>query len=283
MKKFFCALLLVSFSLSADEFRDFENVILIAYEAGEAILEIYNSANFEIEFKEDNSPLTKADKAAHKIISKKLLSLTPSIPLVSEEGRRGDPLTSDYVWLVDPLDGTKEFIKRNGMFTVNIALMKKNGNRWNPIFGVVYAPALSKCWVGGKDFPAQVRDSSGARIIKVTHSIPSPIRLVTSLSHGGKQDELFAKLLGKHSSVQIGSSLKACIVAEGKAELYPRFGPTNCWDIAAAHAVVQAAGGIVVDPFGNSLDYNVTGNTLNPYFLIACSAYWNTLWTECQK
>jgi len=263
---------------------DYEKVITIAHEAGTEILKIYNNASeMEIQIKDDNSPLTKADMAAHNHIAQELLKLTPSIPLVSEEGKRGNPLASEYVWLVDPLDGTKEFIKKNGMFTVNIALMKKNGARWNPVFGVVYAPVLKKTWIGGKDFPAEIRNTTGKHPMKVTQKIPFPIRLVASLSHRGKQDEIFAAAIGPHTLIRMGSSLKACIVAEGGAELYPRFGPTSCWDIGAAHAVVEAAGGIIVDPKGRTLDYDVVDKILNPYFLVACNTQWNKTWIHHQN
>ena len=262
---------------------DSESVIQIAHEAGMEILRIYeDSADLEITSKADSSPLTKADLAAHTTIQEGLRKLSPPIPLVSEEGRDGDPRTSDYAWLVDPLDGTKEFIKRNGMFTVNIALMSRSGPRWRPVWGVVYAPVSDTTWVGGTTHAPERRDGHRSRRIEVNQQIGTPVRLVASGSHRGEKDEAFASALGPHDLVRMGSSLKACVVAEGSADLYPRFGPTSCWDIAAAHAVVEAAGGIVVDPAGNTLDYDIVDEILNPYFLVACSSQWNSAWARNQ-
>ncbi len=263
--------------------HDHERIIRIAHEAGSEILRIYeDSDDFEITSKTDSSPLTKADLAAHATIEEGLRNLDPAIPLISEEGREGDPKASDYAWLVDPLDGTKEFIKRNGMFTVNIALMRLHGPRWRPVFGVVYAPVTDTTWVGGLTLPSERRDGDRTRRIEVNNEIGTPVRLVASGSHRGEKDETFASALGPHDLVRMGSSIKACIVAEGSADLYPRFGPTSCWDIAAAHAVVEAAGGIVVDPTGNTLDYDIVDEILNPYFLVACSTRWNATWESNQ-
>ena len=260
-----------------------ENIIRIAHDAGEVIMEIYEDPNrLEIVSKEDNSPLTKADLAAHESIQNGLLRLDSSTPIVSEEGRVGNPLRSEYAWLVDPLDGTKEFIKRNGMFTVNIALMKRNSSRWSPVFGVVYAPVTDTTWIGGLEHPAERRQKTSSTSIQVNHEPGIHVRLVASGSHRGVEDETFAAALGPHDLVRMGSSLKACVVAEGSADLYPRFGPTSCWDIAAAHAVVEAAGGIVVGPDGRNLDYNLVDDVLNPYFLVACSPKWNQIWIENQ-
>ncbi len=258
---------------------DSESVIQIAHDAGVEILRIYEDpTDLEITSKADSSPLTKADLAAHATIQEGLRKLDPAIPLVSEEGRDGDPRTCDHAWLVDPLDGTKEFIKRNGMFTVNIALMSRNESRWRPIFGVVYAPVSDTTWVGGDAHPAERRDGDRTRRIKVSQKVSTPVRLVASGSHRGEKDEEFASNLGPHDLVRMGSSLKACVVAEGSADLYPRFGPTSCWDIAAAHAIVEAAGGIVVGPEGETLDYDIVDDVLNPFFLIACSSQWNATW-----
>ena len=247
-----------------------EKIIHIAELAGKAILEIYHrSEELQAEKKDDNSPLTEADIAAHNIIVQNLLDID-SIPIVSEEGIEGNPQTSKLCWLVDPLDGTKEFIKRNGMFTVNIALMQKENDYWKPIFGVVHAPVTKTTWFGGVMIPAQRRGPSGSGLMMVKPSIPpSPVRLVASGSHRGMLDESFANTLGEYDLVRMGSSLKACIVAEGNADLYPRFGPTSCWDIAAAHAIVTSAGGFVLDPEGITLNYDIIENILNPYFLVA--------------
>ncbi|MEC9001044.1 MAG: 3'(2'),5'-bisphosphate nucleotidase CysQ [Candidatus Thermoplasmatota archaeon] len=261
-----------------------EQVIALAIEAGNAILEIYNKGRtIDVLTKDDNSPLTDADLAAHRVIVEGLQRIDPNTPIVSEEGRIGDPLSSDICWLVDPLDGTKEFIKRNGMFTVNIALMSRRGGRWTPVFGVVHAPVTSTTWFGGTGVVAERRapDSSGPMIVRPS-SEPHPTRLVASGSHRCEKDESFAASLGKYDLVRMGSSLKACVVADGSADLYPRFGPTSCWDIAAAHAVVIAAGGLVLDPEGKALDYDLVDEILNPHFLVTADNRWNELWVSSQ-
>lgn len=263
---------------------DIEQVIRIATDAGARILEIYNSPiGIEVETKEDDSPLTKADLAAHDTITDGLLKLGSNIPIVSEEGMIGDPIESDFSWLVDPLDGTKEFIKRNGMFTVNIALMSRSGFRWKPIFGVVHAPVTCTTWVGGKNTRAEKLTENTRSAIKVNSTTGGPTRLVASGSHRSDRDEAFASDLGPHDLVRMGSSLKACVVAEGSADLYPRFGPTSCWDIAAAHAVVESAGGRVIGPDGTTLDYDLVENLLNPYFLVSSSSKWDETWVKNQS
>ena len=263
---------------------DEEQVVRIAMEAGTAIMEVYESSeNLRIETKDDESPLTKADLAAHNLITKELLALDPYTPIVSEEGRHGDPFENEHAWLVDPLDGTKEFIKRNGMFTVNIALMARDESRWNPIFGVVHAPVTRTTWLGGLDYPAEKIDDHSRTKILVNDSVGKRVRLVASGSHRTDLDETFANNLGAHDLVRMGSSLKACVVAEGSADLYPRFGPTSCWDIAAAHAVVAAAGGRVIGPNCKTLDYDLVRDVLNPYFLVASSSHWDEMWSKNQS
>jgi len=258
-----------------------EKIVEIAIQAGEAIMDVYENADdFEITQKGDESPLTKADIAAHEVIVAGLQSID-STPIVSEEGRVGDPMSSNTCWLVDPLDGTKEFIKRNGMFTVNIALMQRNASRWKPLFGVVHAPASDTTWFGGALAASQRHgpEGSGPMMVRPTEG---KVKLVASGSHRGEKDESFAEAVGEHELVRMGSSLKACIVAEGGADLYPRFGPTSCWDIAAAHAVVSGAGGIVVGPDGKTLDYDLVEEVLNPYFLVAADNRWTEIWIQHQ-
>ena len=258
-----------------------EKIVEIAIQAGEAIMDVYENADdFEITQKGDESPLTKADIAAHEVIVAGLQSID-STPIVSEEGRVGDPMSSNTCWLVDPLDGTKEFIKRNGMFTVNIALMQRNDSRWKPLFGVVHAPASDTTWFGGALTASQRNgpEGSGPMMVRPTEG---KVKLVASGSHRGEKDESFAEAVGEHELVRMGSSLKACIVAEGGADLYPRFGPTSCWDIAAAHAVVAGAGGIVVGPNGKTLDYDLVEEVLNPYFLVAADNRWTEIWIQHQ-
>ena len=258
-------------------------VVNIAREAGAAIMEVYTQEEMEVVSKSDSSPLTKADLDAHEAIQAALRDADPLTPLVSEEGRSGNPSDSQYSWLVDPLDGTKEFVKRNGMFTVNIALMKRQSKRWTPEFGVVYAPVDDIIWVGGADYQAEKITGNNRSPIKVNEKPSKPIKLVASGSHRGDSDEVFAEQLGDHELIRMGSSLKACVVAEGTADLYPRFGPTSCWDIAAAHAVVESAGGIVVGPNGKKLDYDIVNDVLNPFFLVACSPIWNSIWVANQS
>tara|TARA_Y100001968_G_scaffold55242_1_gene46462 strand:+ start:6933 stop:7736 length:804 start_codon:yes stop_codon:yes gene_type:complete len=260
-----------------------ESVVALAIDAGHAILEVYNKdTNIEVMTKDDDSPLTQADLAAHEVILEGLQRIDSTIPIVSEEGNAGDPQSNDLCWLVDPLDGTKEFVKRNGMFTVNIALMRKHGDRWNPIFGVVHAPVTTTTWFGGKNSVTASRQIGDiiTSIEVMANSVEKPTRLVASGSHRGEKDESFAASLGKYDLVRMGSSLKACVVAEGAADLYPRFGPTSCWDIAAAHAVVEAAGGLVLDPQGKTLDYDLVDEILNPYFLVAADDRWSQSWIE---
>ena len=258
-----------------------EKIVEIAIQAGEAIIDVYENADdFEITQKGDESPLTKADIAAHEVIVAGLQSID-STPIVSEEGRVGEPMSSNTCWLVDPLDGTKEFIKRNGMFTVNIALMQRNDSRWKPLFGVVHAPASDTTWFGGALAASQRNgpEGEGPMMVRPTEG---KVKLVASGSHRGEKDESFAEAVGEHELVRMGSSLKACIVAEGGADLYPRFGPTSCWDIAAAHAVVSGAGGIVVGPDGKTLDYDLVEEVLNPYFLVAADNRWTEIWIQHQ-
>ena len=168
------------------------------------------------------------------------------------------------------------------MFTVNIALMARREKRWTPLFGVVHAPVSGVTWLGGIAVPAERRgpDGSGGMAVR-PNSAPDPIRLVASGSHRGEMDENFAASLGRYDLVRMGSSLKACVVAEGNADLYPRFGPTSCWDVAAAHAVVSAAGGLVVGPDGTPLDYDLVVDVLNPHFLVAADERWMKHWVEC--
>ena len=243
-----------------------EQISQLAREAGDAIMQVYNgSVPADVSHKADDSPVTAADLAAHNVIVKGLKQLTPDIPVLSEEDPPGWEVRQHWqrYWLVDPLDGTKEFIKRNGEFTVNIALIEQG----KPIMGVVYAPALGvmysaaegKAWKeeGGEKQPIHVLDAR-------------PPLVVVSRSHND-DDEMkeYLKQLGEHQTVATGSSLKFCLVAEGKAQLYPRFGPTNIWDTGAGHAVAVAAGAHVHDWQGRTLDYAPRESFLNPGFRVS--------------
>ncbi len=244
-----------------------EPVTEIAVAAGQAIMEIYES-DFAIEHKEDKSPLTAADNASHAVISSRLADLTPGIPVLSEEG--GLPSFEerggwDPYWLIDPLDGTKEFIKRNGEFTVNIALIEDHV----PVLGVVAVPAKNIVYYGSRGAGAFKRAANGSlRPIHVSSLGDGPVRVVGSRSHASPELAAYVEKLGEHELVSMGSSLKLCLVAEGAADIYPRLGLTSEWDTAAAQAVVESAGGKVINVDGNRLLYNNKEEILNPYFLV---------------
>jgi len=239
----------------------------IAVRAGNKILEIYET-DFEIETKADESPLTTADKASHNTIVAALAELTPDIPILSEES---DGITweersqwQEY-WLIDPLDGTKEFIKKNGEFTVNIALIQ--GNR--AVMGVVHVPVKNRSFYGYANGGAFECTAEGeVKEIHVTSPAQNPARVVGSRSHRGELVDAYLAKLGDHVMVSMGSSLKLCLVATGEADVYPRLGLTSEWDTAAAQAVVECAGGKVVQLDGSPLMYNAKEDILNPYFLV---------------
>jgi 3'(2'), 5'-bisphosphate nucleotidase len=243
------------------------SVLAIAREAGAAIMEIYHSGELGESRKEDASPLTLADLAAHRIIARGLAALAPDIPVLSEEEaarpyaeRRAWP----RFWLVDPLDGTKEFIKRNGEFTVNIALIEQGV----PVLGVVYAPALGVSYSAARGAGAFVqRDGAPEAIHAHAWTAGAPVRVVASRSHADSRTAALIERLGEHERVSMGSSLKLCLVAEGKADVYPRLAPTMEWDTAAAHAVVSEAGGAVFDLDGKELCYGKE-DLHNPEFIV---------------
>lgn len=239
----------------------------LARKAGAAIMEIYGR-EFTIEQKEDKSPLTEADAAAHHIIVQGLAELPLQAPILSEEDTAGFASADEHgrYWLVDPLDGTKEFIKRNGEFTVNIALIE-NGK---PALGVVYAPALNVGYMAAEGLGAFKYEGSAAPVaISVAeHQAGTPWRVVGSRSHGGGELPALLEKLGEHELVPMGSSLKLCLVAENAADIYPRLGPTSLWDTGAAQCVVEQAGGAVVQLNGEPLSYANTNEVLNPFFLV---------------
>jgi 3'(2'), 5'-bisphosphate nucleotidase len=238
----------------------------IAQAAGREISRIYATA-FAVETKADNSPLTAADRAAHDSIAAALAKLTPGVPLWSEESATIAWETRRHwaeFWLVDPLDGTREFIKRNGEFTVNIALVRNH----RTVLGVVHAPVLGRDYCGYAGGSALRTDPGQApREIRVRQPANPPVRVAGSRSHRGASLDSFLQRLGAHEFVSMGSSLKFCLVAEGTADIYPRLGPTSEWDTAAAQAVVEAAGGSVIDLTGQPLRYNTRPEVLNPHFL----------------
>ncbi|MBL0530851.1 3'(2'),5'-bisphosphate nucleotidase CysQ [Aeromonas caviae] len=242
----------------------------IARAAGEAIMSIYRQP-FAVEYKQDESPLTAADKGAHEVIVQALASLTPDIPVLSEESSpevMAARLGWSRYWLVDPLDGTKEFVSRNGEFTVNIALIEQGTPRW----GLVYAPVLDKLWYGGKGIGAWcVADGRHEAIQTRPHDAGQVWRVVGSRNHLSQETlEYLARFgeleRGEIELVSMGSSLKFCIIAEGEAELYPRLAPTCEWDTGAAQAVLEGAGGSVTQLDGSPLCYNKP-DILNPWFV----------------
>ena len=247
-----------------------EPIVALAEDAGRAILEVY-STDFDVQEKQDESPLTQADLASHRWIDAGLRSLTPDIPIISEESGLADfeeRRQWQRYWIVDPLDGTKEFVKRNGEFTVNIALIEDNC----PVLGVVHVPVQDKTYVGCKGLGSHRRDGDGApAAIHVSEATQSPARIVGSRSHRGASLDAFLAGIEDYEMLPMGSSLKFCVVAEGGADLYPRLGPTSEWDTAAAQAVVEQAGGKVVTLDGKPMKYNTKEDILNPYFFIGAA------------
>ena len=237
----------------------------IARAAGDAILAIYRQP-FAVEYKQDESPLTAADQGAHEVIVQALARLTPDIPVLSEESDAETMqarLGWSRYWLVDPLDGTKEFVSRNGEFTVNIALI----DHGRPVWGLVYAPVLDKLWYGGKGVGAwRVADGTHKAIQTRPHEAGQAWRVVGSRNHLSQATLDYLAPLGEVELVSMGSSLKFCIIAEGGAELYPRLAPTCEWDTAAAQAVLEGAGGSVTQLDGSALAYNKP-DILNPWFV----------------
>lgn len=240
-----------------------------AVKAGEEILKVYNSDDFGVENKSDESPLTKADKAAHyKIVE---LLEASNLPILSEEGNEISFDTRSkwgYFWMVDPLDGTKEFIKRNGEFTVNIALI----NNGIPVMGVVYAPVTNELFYAHESIGAFKKDALGLHKLEV-QKIESlqGLRVVASRSHLNVETKTFMDELSKPAIVSMGSSLKFLAIADGKADVYPRFAPTMEWDSAAAHGVCKVLGIEVMDlKTKKEVRYNKE-NLLNPYFIAASS------------
>ncbi len=247
----------------------YADIIQAAQTAGDAIMAVYQK-DFEVYQKNDDSPLTEADLAAHRVIVDALQRLTPDLPILSEESENApweERKTWDRYWLVDPLDGTKEFVKKNGEFTVNIALIEQG----EPIWGVVDAPALDCTYHGGTATEGAWKTVAGKDTPISVSKAPegaSGWRIVGSRSH---QSETFKAFLNDFDAPEIksmGSSLKICLIAEGEADLYPRLGPTSEWDTGAAHAVLLGAGGqLNVAETGEPLRYNQEDSVLNPFFI----------------
>jgi 3'(2'), 5'-bisphosphate nucleotidase len=248
-----------------------EPIVAMAREAGDAILKVY-ATDFDVQEKADDSPLTQADLASNRCIVAGLQRLTPDIPIISEEaGLPSFAVRSSWhtYWLIDPLDGTREFVNRNGEFTVNIALIDNH----RPVLGVVHVPVLNKTYTGCEGLGSHLRaGDAAAETIAVSKHCSNPVRVVGSRSHRGDSLDAYLKALGSYEMIPMGSSLKFCVVAEGGADIYPRLGPTSEWDTAAAQAVVEQAGGAVLELDGKPLSYNRKDDILNPWFLVRGSA-----------
>lgn len=249
-----------------------DSVAELSRDAGAAILKIYQQTEIGIEVKSDDSPLTEADLAAHQIIVAGLKNITPDIPVLSEESQQisyAERGQWDEYWLVDPLDGTKEFIDKNGEFTVNIAFISHGV----PVFGVVYVPVSNVLYLGYQgETSFAYKEKDGRRNEIRVKPVQETLTVVASRRHSSPvQKQLMQVLERRFEHLQtknMGSSLKLCLVAEGLADLYPRLAPTSEWDTAAAQAVVEAAGGKVVDSSFNLLRYNTKENILNPHFFV---------------
>lgn len=250
-------------SMAALAERLMPEIVALAERAAAVILDHYRDES-AVRIKADASPVTAADEAAEAVILAGLAELTPGIPVVAEEtvaAGRIPAIGDGPFWLVDPLDGTKEFISKNGEFTVNIALIEGG----DPVVGVVLAPALGKAWWGARGHGAMAREDGETRPISVRPKPASPVA-VASRSHADAATEAFLDEAGVKERISAGSSLKFCLVAEGKADLYPRFGRTMEWDTAAGHAVLAAAGGRVTTRDGAPFVYRKPGFE-NPGFI----------------
>ena len=242
-----------------------EPVLQLAREAGAAIMRIYVE-DFSVEHKDDQSPLTAADMAAHHLIVAGLKQLTPAIPVLSEESASiawDERQTWRRYWLVDPLDGTREFVKRNGEFTVNIALIDDG----IPVLAVVQAPATGTLWHATRGHGAFRRDGDVDTRLQARRPALAPLRIAASRSHRDPRTEAMMQRIGATEAMPLGSSLKFCRLAEGGMDVYPRFGPTSEWDTAAGQCVLEAAGGVVIDLQGRPLRYNQRDTILNGDFL----------------
>jgi 3'(2'), 5'-bisphosphate nucleotidase len=249
-------------------------VCRLADQAGALILGHYQawSADLRLANKADDSPLTQADLAAHDCIAKGLSKLTPNIPVVSEEDVDSHATRTQAVryWLIDPLDGTREFLDRNGEFTVNIALIESGRSVW----GVVHAPVPQQTYWGGPGLGAWRRDASGTVTLRsnLRHDRSAICRILASKNHLNELTRAFIARIQPHVLLQAGSSLKFCRLAEGQADVYPRMSPTCEWDTAAAQAVLEGAGGSVINLQGHPLAYSKP-ELLNPHFIAAAPGW----------
>ncbi len=242
-------------------------VIKIAHQAGRHIMEVYEQG-FEVSEKSDHTPLTEADLAAHTVISEGLARLSPDIPVLSEES---DPVLFSErsswpcYWLVDPLDGTREFIRRSGEFSVNIALIEGH----EAVFGIVYAPVLGDLYYAARGYGAFKKSGLDEVVpIRVRKKCGDKVVVAGSRSHISPEFKQFLSKLPDYEVICMGSALKSCLVAEGVADIYARLGPTSEWDTAAAQCIVEEAGGYLTDTHMQRLQYNTKDILLNPHFFV---------------
>lgn len=247
-----------------------DSVLQIGEEAGEKIMQVYRRVeDVKTHAKEDGSPLTEADMLSHQHITQALKKLTPNLPVLSEESDKQEITNRkswQCFWLVDPLDGTKEFIHRTDEFTVNIALIQHN----QPVLGVVVAPALETSYYAMNNFGAYKKTAGISQPIRATeiNAQQANYRVVASRRHGSENLEKFLAKLNQYELVQAGSALKICLVAEGKADIYPRLGPTFEWDTAAGHAIVNNASAKLYGKSGEPFSYNARDSLLNGFFVV---------------
>ena len=258
-----------------------DGALEVADSASQKVLEIYHSEGVKFESKQDGSPVTEADIASHQILNTGLVKLNNNIPILSEEGNDAAKQDESLFWLIDPLDGTKEFINKNGEFTVNIALIEQGA----PILGIVFSPAVDENYYGAINIGAfKIKGTERTNILPNKQKEDECL-VTLSKSHKSKEDEWFIdeckKRFGVVHEIPTGSSLKLCKVAEGKADIYSRLGPTYQWDIAAGQAVVESAGGVVNDLSGNPLSYKFDPELKNPHFY--CAGDKEFLWLDLFK
>lgn len=249
-----------------------DKLLCVVKDAGGAVLQIYQSGlPSSVEHKADHSPLTQADKAAHQVLVQGLSGLLPDCPVVSEEDENSHKYLkkTGRFWLIDPLDGTKEFIARNGEFTVNVALIEDGLS----VLGVVYAPAVGQLYWGGLGFGAYKEQGGCIEPIQTSKPKQNSIKVLASKSHLNAETQVFVDSLGYVQLIQAGSSLKFCTLAEGEADIYPRLAPTCQWDTAAAQAVLEGAGGVVLQLDGTGLTYGHK-EVPNPSFVAAADSVW---------
>jgi len=245
-----------------------EDVIDLSIQAGQEIMRVYNT-DFDVNQKSDNSPVTAADMAAHHVIVDGLRALTSNTPVLSEESANipfEERTRWKQYWLVDPLDGTREFVKRNGEFTVNIALIENH----EPIMGVIYVPVTGALYFAARGTGAYRKMAGEDQPERIYSRKKSEHKTIVagSRSHRGESLDNFLERIGDYEIIPMGSSLKSCLVAEGRADIYPRLGPTSEWDTAAAQCIVEEAGGQLVLTDMKKMCYNTKESLLNPHFLV---------------